>query len=335
VTVKTTAIAFALVATLASTSRADQISDDLRLANLWWRQSVESTQKSVRAVMEQVLAKASDLGDLQLIREVREDASAFVASGAIPQGAALSQAAAACRENRIKANVELSKAYRTAILTYTKAMSFDKAEAVEEEFESFLLNEQDFLDGAGRGRLAATQKEQFLSYVKEFATELEHSIEQVAAQRTYAKRQAAHNVMMNQLDRALRGRTITLRFPVEEVKMASDERFVVRLAPPEGLKEIEGAMERSEQLTLRMDRGQGLSLSPGDYLVFTGTPRFGEGDFDRSGRTFAAVFFDLSTEGFDRYPQANASDQFRGIKLFNYPGYSIFLSKSEFKIERD
>lgn len=308
------AIAIAFCATLSAVSRADQTGDALRQAKAKHAQAIEAAKATMGRGIDKAIDDISGSSDLDEIRALREDARAFSEAGAVPRSAILSKLSAGYQLSRATANEELSRAYRDAIADYTKAKLFDQAEAIEEELQSFITEEKEFLE-QGRGASSGnTRAEKSIEYLRDFGQRLEVELERIADETTSAKRQAATKSMERTFDTEIRKKTISIRLPVKDVKALSSGDFEITFLPPEEIEDLyaEGHFPR---VSVRMSKAEILKIGAGDTFVFTGTPRFGEGTYDRSGRTFAAIHFQPHS------------------RSFTNQGHSIFMPKNKFRVE--
>jgi hypothetical protein len=116
------------------------------------------------------------------------------------------------------------------------------------------------------------------SFLNDFHSRLSAQIAKVALEDTSSKRDEAHRKMMKVFDEQLKSRTLTLRFPIEDVakgKTSSDSALI--LGPPAEAVGADGFRAAFKYYSVHLTPDEASNLKRGDALVLKGTGRFGSG----------------------------------------------------------
>jgi hypothetical protein len=91
--------------------------------------------------------------------------------------------------------------------------------------------------------------------------------------------------MVKKLDEELRGKSITLRFPIRDIREESTKnKYEVSLGTPEEFAEIDGMTNHLKHLTgVQLKKEDALKTKPDDIIVVTGTPRFAARTYSDGG----------------------------------------------------
>jgi hypothetical protein len=116
------------------------------------------------------------------------------------------------------------------------------------------------------------------SFLNDFLPRLNSQIAKVALEDTSSKRDEAHRKMMKVFDEQLKSRTLTLRFPIEDVaKGKTPSDFALALGPPAEAVGADGFRAAFKYYSVHLTPDEARTLKRGDVLVLKGTGRFGSG----------------------------------------------------------
>jgi hypothetical protein len=125
------------LAAIAVAGQNDPNQASLDKAMAVYEEAVEKARQELSAAIQGRVDAAIRSGNLDAVKALRTHKEAFESDGKLPPVAALRTQVAAYQQSMRRANVAAESAYAKAILAYTKAMQFDKAEAAKAGLEAF------------------------------------------------------------------------------------------------------------------------------------------------------------------------------------------------------
>jgi hypothetical protein len=108
----------------------------------------------------------------------------------------------------------------------------------------------------------------------DFFSAYDDMLQEISKQPTTVKQDEVHRNLAKKLDEKLRNQTWEFHCRITDIQPANNGRFNVTHELPDEFGNPDQRWSGRTSATLTFDQKQALNLKPGDFVIYTGTPRF-------------------------------------------------------------
>lgn len=298
---------------VAATERKDEVALSIENAKAQHATKLDSLSIELTAAIESNVKDIAASGNLQLAKDALAEKEAWTQYNTLPKSANLSIGVKRYLDGRRAASAELNQSYKAAIAAYTKQIKLEQATAIEKELTDFIVKEKEVLappggvvadanNGQGKKEADNQVAEEKSFNFAEFIEKMQESVDQVAAENTSVKRDAAYRALLDRLDKELRTKTLAFHFPISDIeKDRYHSEYALTLDVPKELNDVAGQYRRLGYLRLAISEEDAAKINKGDLFVISGMGRIADAKNDVSAANvlhLLTVFSNQSSQDF-------------------------------------
>ena len=279
------AAALMVVINLASVAFADQIQDDLQTAKKKHDQAVTTAKDLLDKAFLSRIKDAAQKEDLTTIKALIAEKELFDADGTLPTHPLLTEEVIRYIGSRRSSASATYLVYQNSIQAYVGTNQLDAAKKLEAESTHFTEAEQTSisLNKRSKAKPDAPEIEKAIDVkatvatkdrLAEFFSSYEKMLQEIASQSTTVKQEEVHRTLAKKLDENIKNQTWEFHCRINDIKQSNGGRFVISHEFPIEYSNPEQQWTGRTSATVTLTQQEALALKPGDYVIYTGTPRF-------------------------------------------------------------
>jgi hypothetical protein len=169
--------------------------------------------------------------------------------------------------------------------------------------------------------------------IAQFFTDYQAAMKDVENKSTTVKRGEAIGKAVERLDKKLTGQTWVFHCRIKDVSKVADGWFKLTCDQADELQPLGQSWEENTSAVLPLTREQANNLNPGEYVVFSGTPRLITNRFPGNADPdpLATAISEIAS---GKYRSDQNARQFNHLVLLSNDAHSVDLTRIRFRVQK-